>query len=154
MGLYQLVYVSRRTPELTESVLAEVIKQSAQNNRQRDITGVLMRCGDDLMQLLEGEQLAVEQLYAAIAADPRHTQVQCLLRKSVNHRVYPEWGMGLADPNSENPLDRPRLMQILDDVRSRIATAGHAVEARILINDFKLQFGRDAYRRERRNKAG
>ena len=99
----------------------------------------MLCCGNHIMQLLEGEPAEVESLFAKIASDRRHTNVTILLKKSVRKRLFPEWGMLLAALESDTTIYTDRFTAMLDDVHSRIDTADFSVEARMLINDFKLQ---------------
>ena len=139
MSLSQLVYVSRRTRDLSAGALEQVVRASAARNAARGVTGVLLCCGTHVMQLLEGDAAVVDPLFDTIRADPRHTAVERLLAKPVRKRMFPEWAMGLADLNQNAPLNRPRLIELLETIRTRTDTAGHSVEARVLLNDFRQQ---------------
>ncbi|MBV8781125.1 MAG: hypothetical protein JO353_06980 [Phycisphaerae bacterium] len=57
----------------------------------------------------------------------------------MNRRVFPEWGMGLVDLDAPMNVDLIRLRGLLDHVRAASDTARLSVEARMLINDFKMQ---------------
>jgi hypothetical protein len=144
MPLAQLIYISQRTPALSEQALDQIVSASQKRNRDRDITGVLLCCGTNLMQLLEGEQADLDSLFKTISADPRHNNIQCLLQKQVQRRLFPEWGMSLADLDSRVIINRDRLTQMIEDVRERTDTAGYSVESRILLNDFKNQIAQAA----------
>ena len=54
-------------------------------------------------------------------------------------RMFPEWGMELADLNHKATLDRARLLRMVEDVRANADTSHYAVEARILLQDFRQQ---------------
>ena len=144
MSLAQLIYISRRNDELTLPVLMDIVEKSKIANAARGITGLLLCCGDDLMQLLEGELNAIQSLYEVIREDSRHSKVKCLICKNVRKRIFPEWGMGLADLDHKSELNRDRLVQLIADVRASHDTSEFGVEARILLHDFKLQLGRAA----------
>ncbi|MBC7785321.1 MAG: BLUF domain-containing protein [Burkholderiales bacterium] len=139
MQLGQLIYVSRCTSALTSEVLSEIVARSEKSNAARNITGVLMCCGPNVIQLLEGDPAEIEVVFQKIALDPRHTNVECLLRKDARKRMFPEWGMGVADLNSRTMLNRGRLMRLVDDIRGQYDTAGLNVEARVILNDFRQQ---------------
>jgi Sensors of blue-light using FAD len=139
MPLLHLVYCSRRTPCLTMDVLDSIISVSSKNNNALNITGVLYCCGNNLMQLLEGEPAAVTALYEKISADPRHSHVELLLSKTVNKRLFPEWGMGLLNPDCKEVITVQRLRRLVEEVRNNHDTALHTVETRLLLNDFRMQ---------------
>jgi hypothetical protein len=62
-----------------------------------------------------------------------------LLLKPVKKRLFPEWGMGMADLDAKAVLNRPRLASLINDTAGRNNTSGLTVEARLLLNDFKQQ---------------
>lgn len=93
----RLVYVSTAVADFDGAALSDLVRQSADANARRDITGVLLFVSGDFMQLLEGPEGPVEDLMGRIEADPRHTRVTRLIDESVNHRLFPDWSMALAD---------------------------------------------------------
>jgi Sensors of blue-light using FAD len=67
--------------------------QARRNNPALGITGCLV-CRQDLyLQLLEGEDDAIEALYARIEKDDRHLAVSLLSRQTVSARMFPDWAM-------------------------------------------------------------
>ena len=137
--LTQVVYVSRRADGLTERTIDEILSTSAERNRARGVTGVLLMCGRHFMQLLEGDEAVVDPLFQRIAADPRHRDVHKLLRKRVGKRLCPDWGMKAFNPAEEAVLDRARLARMIDDIQARQNTRDWPVEAKVLLNDFRQQ---------------
>ena len=47
-----------------------------------------------IIQVLEGEQQAVEDLFERIQQDPRHTEVDRVLTRPIQERLFEEWAMG------------------------------------------------------------
>lgn len=144
MGLAQIVYVSRSEPLLDSPALTELVNRSAIDNRSRDVTGVLLFCDPHFMQLLEGELTTISALFERIRTDPRHRDVQMLLCKNVARRLFPEWGMELVDVTDHRPLDRSRMLRLVDDLRTHYDTALCTAETRLLLNDFRGQLTRAA----------
>ena len=64
------------------------------HNPGQGITGLLLYGNGTFLQALEGEEDVVTPLYENIARDPRHANVTCLNRKTIETRQYPEWSMG------------------------------------------------------------
>jgi hypothetical protein len=141
MALAQLVYVSRRDESLQLDGLERIVARSKARNAERNITGVLLCHGVNLMQLLEGELSDVVGVYETIRVDPRHRDVRCLVCKNVSKRIFPDWAMALADLESPALLNRDRLVRLLHDIGSRVDTSHYGVEARLLLNDFRQQLG-------------
>ena len=101
MALTRLVYLSSATQQLSKTELLEILHQSRPNNLAREITGLLLYKDGNILQILEGEGAAVNELFAHIERDARHQGVIVLLNEPVDERAFPEWSMGfrdLADP--------------------------------------------------------
>ena len=139
MPFTQLIYISRLAPSVTPEDLALIVAHSARSNTARGITGVLLCCGRDVMQLLEGDEAAVRERFERIGRDERHSRVELLLCKSVSRRLFPEWAMGLADLKSKAIINRDRLARMIQDLRAEHDTKQFGVEARMLIHDFRQQ---------------
>lgn len=88
----QLIYRSRPFG-FDNAMLAGILLGARRNNRRDDITGALICRHDLYLQLIEGPAEAIEALYARIAADDRHVDVQPLLVRKVTARMFPEWAM-------------------------------------------------------------
>ncbi len=137
-----LVYVSRRTSLLGSDELKRIVAQSTRRNRAREITGVLLCCGEHVIQLLEGEAAVVDTLFERIRNDPRHEDVQLLLHKLVGKRLFPDSRMALAELDRRFRLDRRRLVDLVDYVSTNENTSSYTAETRILLSDFQAQLSR------------
>ena len=92
--LKRITYVSRFAKPFSESELEKLGDLSARNNKELDVTGVLMTSGGIFFQILEGPEEAVDQVYSAIANDTRHTDLVVLeLEQNAAERHYPNWSM-------------------------------------------------------------
>ncbi len=139
MPYTQLIYISRLAPTVSSEDLSLIVARSGRNNARRDITGVLLCCGRDVMQLLEGDEMKVREVFEPIGQDERHSRIELLLAKTVNRRLFPEWAMGLADLRSRTLINRDRLVRMIQDLRAEHDTKQFGVEARMLIHDFSQQ---------------
>jgi hypothetical protein len=99
MKLIQLVYVSKTNHLFREKNLEKLAQRSRENNAKVAITGLLLYSPGFFMQLLEGEEDAIEKLYRIIQQDKRHSAVKCLVKRVVSKRSFPEWNMGLVNFN-------------------------------------------------------
>ena len=94
MSLITLVYVSFAEHTMTDSELRELLEESRQNNARLNITGMLLYRDGFFIQALEGEAEVVDELYANIAKDPRHTHVVTVYRNKITERSFGTWSMG------------------------------------------------------------
>lgn len=113
MPLFHLIYTSR-APRVTPKDIDEIQAVAERHNSSVDITGILLFGGGQFLQILEGDVGPVAELYARIVTDRRHSDVSCLYFGPAVHRVFPAWGMGVANLECRGtPLDRARLAAAL-----------------------------------------
>lgn len=95
--MFQLVYTSTATVPFTTEALRALLGRSRENNTALGVTGILAHIDGSFLQTLEGERQIVEQLYARISKDRRHSQVVTLLRREISERNFADWSMGFVD---------------------------------------------------------
>lgn len=89
-----IVYLSSATKLLSQEEVFGIVEKSQKNNRAAGITGVLLYFNGSFLQVLEGQQERVNQLYALIQADYRHTHLIELYNKPIERRSFGDWLMG------------------------------------------------------------
>ncbi len=92
--MIQISYISSAAQPMSTEQLLALLQQSLKNNAVNGVTGMLLYCNGTFLQALEGDEKAVDGLYDKIQTDPRHTNIQFLHRRSIEHRQYSEWSMG------------------------------------------------------------
>jgi hypothetical protein len=122
------VYTSTATRDLTDDDLAELLRQCVRNNERSGLTGMLLHRDGRFMQVLEGPDDAVRDVFAVIAADDRHAEVRLLLDESITERAFPAWKMAFRTVDDETVrrldgyddfLDRPAEAAARPDAPSR-----------------------------------
>ena len=101
--LVRLLYASRAVPAMDQEELQAILKASKLNNPGLGITGVLCLSDRVFLQVLEGGRSAVNQLYARILKDPRHTDVEILHYEEIQERRFAGWSMGQVSLARLNP---------------------------------------------------
>ena len=72
-----------------------ILRSALQNNAEVGITGYLWRTGDQFVQALHGPADAVDELYRRLAEDPRHDDLDLLLRAPAPvASPFENWSMG------------------------------------------------------------
>ena len=98
MAFHEIIYVSRACePMGTEGLLA-LMEQSRIANARRGISGFLVYHQQEFLQLIEGEQPAVMELYQRICQDNRHQQLHLLWSHAIAAPSCPDWAMGFMTP--------------------------------------------------------
>ena len=99
--LIQLIYSSRVTQPLSSKDLSSLIVSAQVNNSSRGITGALCYANGTFLQCLEGERLAVNQLYLHLSKDKRHGEMEISSMNEVSERRFPNWTMGFFSYENE-----------------------------------------------------
>ena len=99
--MIQLAYLSSTPTLLSPDDIAQILLTSRENNRKRGITGILLYCDGDVLQVLEGAEETVQKLFEVIQKDTRHRRVIRLYEKPIEQRDFAEWTMGFRDLKAE-----------------------------------------------------
>ncbi|AMJ67639.1 BLUF domain-containing protein [Hymenobacter sp. PAMC 26628] len=122
--LHRLVYQSSATVFLNESHLEPLLAKSRAWNTVHGLTGLLLYCDGELLQVLEGPADEVHAIFARIRHDARHTHVTTLADGPVGQRCFTEWSMGFRTVNSTylasvagyfNPAQAPTPADLAED---------------------------------------
>ncbi len=100
--LVRLLYASRATGPLIESVEDSILQQSRAHNPAKGITGILCFSEDMFMQVLEGGRDEVCELYNTIVRDARHKDVRILSFEEIRERRFGNWTMGQVNLSRVN----------------------------------------------------
>ena len=92
LTLIQLVYASRPFG-FDRATLNGILSDARRLNPANDVTGALICRADLYLQLLEGPEAAVEATYERITKDDRHLEVQRLVSRPIEKRLFPDWAM-------------------------------------------------------------
>ena len=90
-------YLSQSKLDWTDEAIDELLERSKRNNATRKITGAMIYANGYFMQLIEGPQIAVDELYSAIEADPRHEVLSLLHNQEIKDRHFSDWAMECRD---------------------------------------------------------
>lgn len=93
-GMKRLTYMSRFARSLSEEEIAQIGVHASQKNKREGVTGVLLCLGTLFFQIIEGEDEKIDQLFATMCQDNRHTDVICLQTElHITQRLFPDWSM-------------------------------------------------------------
>lgn len=112
--VFSLVYASTTDHDWSQDELVELLTSSRARNVEHGITGLLLYRDCVFMQLLEGEEPSVRQLYANIVADKRHQDVDLLWTDDAVERRFADWTMAFRELR-EYPVVEPGYNAALND---------------------------------------
>jgi len=94
--LYRLCYRSRQMPSIIpdlDIVVEQIVNSSIRNNKDDEVTGLLVTIQDRFVQALEGPVDSVRNTYARISRDPRHRELHIISQGPVEWRLFSDWNM-------------------------------------------------------------
>ena len=110
--MYELLYSSHASPDLTAKDILDILKTSQENNLKYDITGCLLYFDKEFIQYLEGDKKSVKNLFSKIKGDSRHREVILLLENDKVERIFKNWSMAFNQLSIEdmNNIDKVLLV--------------------------------------------
>lgn len=129
--MIQVSYLSRATVPMSAEQLLSLLLQSRRNNAARGITGMLLYGNETFLQVIEGDDFAVDALIDRIGGDTRHAGVKILDRKTVSGRQYSDWNMSFerVTPQALEDVEGLRNFGAQDFTFDTLARDETAVEA-------------------------
>jgi hypothetical protein len=100
--MFHLVYVSSAVKPFSKSDLLALLVKSRENNDKQGVSGMLLYKDGNFMQLLEGEETVVRNLFEVITQDSRHRGTIVLLEEQISEPSFRDWSMGFRDLADEN----------------------------------------------------
>lgn len=100
--VFQAFYTSHATFGLNSVSDREILEVARERNSVNDITGILFRTKSHFLQVLEGDEHAIEDIMASIRRDPRHYDMREWPTQIVDVRSFPDWSMGYGKTERED----------------------------------------------------
>ena len=141
LPLYCLIYRSYATPALREDDLPALLRAARRHNQQANLSGLLLYNDGQFLQVLEGPEPALSDLYARILTDARHEDVTTLAYSSVLKRAFPDWRMAYAPAN---PALLTQVTGFLPLADAPGLTPHPPADLRQLLHDFAQGVAQDA----------
>lgn len=111
--LVEIVYMSRAQSPMSDRDLKALLVEARRNNERQGITGLLMYHHGSFLQLLEGEEQVITDVYDKIRRDPRHARVTQLYSHVLAERHFSDWSMGFVNVDNMDKDKLPGLSDIL-----------------------------------------
>lgn len=120
--LCELIYTSMTTETLSHEVVSDILSRSRDRNRAHNITGILYYDGQRFLQVIEGAENNIDDLYNLISHDDRHEDVELLHKGYIKSRAFESWDMAyeaLEAASGETVDDRLNLLSFDNLVKSK-----------------------------------
>ena len=96
-SVFHLVYVSTATVCFSQPQLLGLLAKAKGKNLQIGVTGLLIHKDGRFVQVLEGDEPVVRELFEVIRRDDRHQNVTLILAEEIAERQFVDWSMGFHD---------------------------------------------------------
>lgn len=100
MDLRQILYFSNEAFAMNDGDLHGLRGESLTNNSLFGVTGLLLYVDRIFVQVIEGPDAAIGQLYTNIRQDERNKEVVEMFDRGIDARAFPAWSMGFHSPGA------------------------------------------------------
>lgn len=114
--LYEVLYVSQRTPDTPVSAVASIAGHARTANAQRGLTGLLVFDGQRFCQQLEGSQKNVLSAMARICQDGCHHEVNVVHQGPLAARRFSSFSLAFSEREEGDLLEQLEQLEQLDGV--------------------------------------
>lgn len=113
-NLVLLAYTSVAAHDMTHAELIALLNHARDQNKVRNVTGMLLYMDGCFFQVMEGECAVIDHLYEKIAQDGRHTHVMKLIEEPLPERTFSNWMMSYQNVTREELSSITGLTDFLD----------------------------------------
>lgn len=96
--LYSICYVSSAN-NLSANSLEKLFFETEQNNSRLNMSGLLIYNNGNFLQILEGENVHINNLFSKIKKDDRHRSIIKLIDTPIEERVFDNYNVGFLIVN-------------------------------------------------------
>ena len=140
---FQLGYVSTPTGQMLREDLLSILSTARRINQDQGVTGLLLFDGDSFLQVLEGDEDKVREIYGHIAKDTRHRDLDVLFEDHVAAPEFEQWSMGFQAIDGVDWMEFPESDGQPKGLRETIAHYGQAKDLLLKMRRHGLDPERD-----------
>ena len=136
--MYRIIYQSRSVEPLNWEIVRSIGTVSERNNKEQDVTGVLLASRTHFLQALEGRYEDVNSVFRRIVRDDRHDEINIVGFSVIDARLFGGWGMrgiGTFDFNLEIEAE---LKRKYGEISGGIKFPLEEWQALAMLNDIKM----------------
>lgn len=95
--LHRMAWSSIPSPGFSAARLGALIAPARTRNHRNRVSGRLLYTGAHFLEIVEGEEQDLDELWSRVNGDARHEGVIRLGSEACNERWFPDWTIGYAD---------------------------------------------------------
>lgn len=119
--MYHIIYSSQAEAAMTLTTLVVLLMQARTLNERQHVTGALVYSDGQFMQVMEGEEGVIKELYERVGKDPRHHDVRTLAEGPIASRSFAQWSMAFG----EVPAAEFQVLQRVAEYQTPTQMASH-----------------------------
>ena len=135
----QLLYVSSTPRDIAPATVDDILTVSRANNAMLCVTGLLIHIDGGFLQILEGEERSLRDLYMRICTDRRHSETRLLLDREIESRAFTGWSMGFERPSPDDPESAGMFGVTREAILGRLSPQAGRVIAVMLETFYRVQ---------------
>lgn len=109
-----LIYASTAVRALGRDEFEELVAKWREYNIRHGITSMMLYGKGNMIQMLEGKEEAVRELFEKISKDPAHHDVIKITEGHLVKRVFENWPMGLMNLEDDDVRKSPCFQKIVN----------------------------------------
>ena len=139
--LYELLYSSVSRTEMDADALVSLLESARSKNEGLHVTGLLLYCNREYLQLIEGEEDDVRSLWQSIQSDSRHYSARVMYESAIEKRGFAHWSIGFRKLSDVDLKALPGYSSFLDSgFTSEILSDNPSAARRLLENVSEVAF--------------
>lgn len=91
--IFYLLYYGVESFKFNQKDFEELLKQARERNESLEVTGKLIYCEGTFIQLLEGNETDLNDIYKSITIDRRLIGTKLIASGEVKERYFKDWSM-------------------------------------------------------------
>jgi len=95
--MLQIVYGSSAARPFSKTKLIELLSQARAKNGRLGISGMLLYKDGNFLQVIEGDEVVVRQLFESISQDVRHQNILVIDENTITERQFGNWSMAFRN---------------------------------------------------------
>lgn len=135
--MHQIAYFSCANHILDPEELSQILDESRSWNADHGLTGLLLYRDGNFLQVLEGEEADVREIFTKISRDPRHKNIIVVLDEEVEERFFPEWEMAFRDVSGS---DAQGYISVLKHNWQDYTQPPEGSRCRVILDSFRRSF--------------
>jgi len=133
LPLHNLFYCSLAKKDISKDDILNILSWSRQYNEKNEVTGILLywKKTNQFMQVLEGEENVILNLFDKISKDTRHSLLKIIYQEDIIARGFKSWTMAFQDIDE---IERYGLDGFSDFLKMDFTTERTNISSSIAIN--------------------